>query len=76
MRKKGESKKEYKTEVRLDNLILPITKGEEIGKLLIKDNGEILKEISLKSNNNMKKRGFFNLWGNILKSLFTGDVIN
>lgn len=76
MRKKGESKKEYKTEVRLDNLILPITKGEEIGKLLIKDNGEILKEISLKSSSNMKKRGFFNLWGSILKSLFTGDVIN
>jgi len=76
MRKRGEDKKEYKSEVKLNNLILPIKSNEEIGKLLIKDNNEIIKEVQLKSNHDMKKRGFFDLWGNILKSIFTGDLIN
>lgn len=76
IRKKGENKKEYKSEVKLNNLKLPLNKGDEIGKLLVKDNNDIIKEISLKSNQEMKKRGFFNLWGNILKSIITGDLIN
>ena len=76
LKKKGENKKEYKSEVKLNNLTLPIKKGEEIGYLLIKDNNEIVKEINLKSNQDMNKRSFFNLWGIILKSMFTGDLIN
>ena len=76
IRKKGDSKKEYKSEVKLDNLTLPINKGDRIGKLLIKDNDEIIKEITIKSNNAMKKRGFLDLWGSILKSVFTGDLIS
>lgn len=74
--KKGEEKKEYKSEVKLNNLKLPIKKGEEIGELLIKDNNEIIKIVSLKSNQDMKKKGFFDLWSNILKSMFTGDLIS
>ena len=76
IRKKGEDKKEYKSEVKLDNLALPIKKDDIIGKLLIKDNNEIVKEIVLKSNQDMEKRSFFDLWGNTLKSLFTGDLIS
>ena len=76
MRKKGDNKKEYKSEVKLDNLILPIKKGDKIGELLIKDNNEILKKITLKSNQEMKKRSFIDLWGSIIKSIFTGDLIN
>ena len=76
IRKKGEEKKEYISEVKLNNLKLPIKSGEIIGKLLVKDNSEIVKEITLKSSQEMKKRSFLNLWGNILKSIFTGDLIN
>lgn len=76
IRKKGENKKDYKSIVRLNNLSLPIKQGEILGKLLIKDNNDIIKEITLKSNCDMKKRGFFNLLGSTLKSMFTGDLIN
>lgn len=76
IRNKGEDKKEYISEVKLDNLSLPIKKNDIIGKLLIKDNNEIVKEIVLKSNQDMEKRSFFDLWGNTLKSLFTGDLIS
>ena len=76
MQKRGDNNKEYKSEVKLNTINLPIKKGEVIGKLLVKDNNTVVKEIALKSNQDMEKRGFFNLWGSILKSMFTGDLIN
>ena len=76
MEKKGNNKKEYQSEVKLDNLKLPIKNGEVIGKLLIKDENEVVKEVILKSNQDMKKRGFFDLLGNTLKSMFTGDLVS
>ena len=76
IKQKGENEKEYKSEVQLNNLKLPIKKGELIGKLLIKDHDNTIKEIDLKSSQNIQKRSFINLWGNLLKSMFTGDLIN
>ena len=76
MQKRGDNNKEYKSEVKLNTINLPIKKGEVIGKLLVKDDNTVVKEIALKSNQDMEKRGFFNLWGSILKSMFTGDLIN
>ena len=76
MQEKGANKKEYKSEVKLNNIKLPIKKGEVIGKLLVKDGIDTIKEVDLKSNQDMEKRGFLNLWGSILKSMFTGDLIN
>ena len=76
IQKKGEEKKEFKSEVKLNNLKLPIKKGDIIGELLIKDNNEIIKKVTLYSNKDMKKRNFLDLWGNILKSMFTGDLIS
>ena len=73
---KSDNKKEYKSEVKLNSLTLPIKSGEVIGKLIIKDNNTIIKEVDLRSNQDMKKRGFFNLWGSILKSMFTGDLLS
>lgn len=74
IQKRGSNKKEYKSEVKLNNLILPIMKGDEIGELLIKDNNEIIKRIALKSPQDMKKRGFLDLFANTLKSILTGDL--
>ena len=73
---KSENEKEYKSEVKLNDIKLPIKKGEVIGRLLIKDNNNIIKEIDLKSNQDMQKRSFINLWVSLLKSIFTGDLIN
>lgn len=76
MEQKGNNQKEYKSEIKLNNIKLPIKSGEVIGKLLVKDGNDILKEVDLQSNQDMKKRSFFNLWGNILKSMFTGDLLS
>ena len=76
IKKKNETNKEYISEVKLNNLMLPIKKGENIGELLIKDDNLIVKKITLKSSMDMKKRSFIDLWGNILKSMLTGDLIS
>lgn len=76
LRKKGDTVKEYKSEVKLNNVKLPVKKGEVIGKLLVKDNNEIIKEIELTSNQDMVKKTFFEIYLNIIKSIFTGDLIN
>lgn len=76
LRKKGEQEKEYKSEVRLNDVRLPLKQGDVIGKLLVKDNGEIIKEVDLSSNHNMTKKSFLSLYLNVLKSIFTGELIS
>ena len=74
LRKKGENIKEYNSEIKLDNVNLPIKKGDKVGVLLVKDNKNIIKKIDLISNDYADKRNFFELWINIFKSVFTGDL--
>ena len=67
--------KDYKSEVKLLDIKLPIKKGDIIGSLLIKDDNKVLKQVNLISNSDMKKRHFLDLWYSILKSMLTGDLI-
>ena len=76
LRKKGEEKKDYNSEVKLNNVKLPIKIGDVIGKLLVKDGNNTIKQVDLVSSSNMEKRGFFELFLNLLKSVLTGDLIN
>ena len=76
LRKKGEEKKDYSSEVKLNDVKLPIKNGDVIGKLLVKDGNNTIKQVDLVSSSDMEKRGFFELWLNLLKSVFTGDLIN
>ena len=62
LKRKGEETKEYKSEVELNDITLPVKQGEVIGELLIKDNSEIVKKIDLVSNNDMTKKSFINLY--------------
>lgn len=75
LRKKGDGPKEYYSEVKLNDVKLPIKNGDVIGKLLVKDDNNTVKQVDLISSSNMEKRGFFKLWLNLLKSVFTGDLI-
>lgn len=76
LKRKGEEAKEYKSEVKLNNISLPLKKGEIIGRLLVKDNDEIIKEVDLVSNQDMFRKSFLNIFLNILKSVFTGELIS
>ncbi len=76
LKKKDENNKEYSSEIKLNEIKLPLKKGEIVGKLMIKDGSNTIKQVDLISNIDMKKKNFFELWLNIIKSMFTGDLVN
>ena len=68
LKKKSDEKKEYTSEVKLNNPKLPLNKGDIIGKLLVKDESSLIKSVDLITNIDIKKQSFFNLYLNLLKS--------
>ena len=75
LKKTGELEKEYNSEIKLDNFKLPLKKGERIGKLLVKDGNEIIKEVDIVSDRDIKKTSFLKLFWNMFKGVVTGDII-
>ena len=76
LKKQSDSPIEYNSEIKLDDLHLPIKKGDKIGKLLVKDNNNnIIKEVQIVSDRDIKKSSFFKLYLKMLKSVITGNLI-
>ena len=76
LQKRNDSKKEYTSEIKIDNLKLPLKKGDIVGKLLVKDGTNTIKQVNLISNENIEKESFFKLWFNIIKNVLTGNLVN
>ena len=76
LQKRNDPKKEYSSEIKIDNIKLPLKKGDVIGKLLVKDGTNTIKQVNLISNEDIKKENFLKLWFNIIKNVFTGNLIN
>ena len=76
IRKKGDKVKEYNSEVKLGDVKLPLRNGDTIGKLLVKDGNNIIKEVNLISSSDMTKKNYFKLWWNIFKSMMSGDLVS
>ncbi|GLI87034.1 D-alanyl-D-alanine carboxypeptidase DacF [Bacillus subtilis] len=57
--KKGEDMNDVKKEIKMkDNISAPIQKGQELGTLVLKKDGEVLAESPVAAKENMKKAGF------------------
>ncbi|MCY8720571.1 D-alanyl-D-alanine carboxypeptidase DacF [Bacillus sp. S10C12M] len=57
--KKGEDMKNVKKEIKMnDNVSAPIQKGQELGTLILKKDGEVLAESPVAAKEDMKKAGF------------------
>ncbi|MFL6978627.1 D-alanyl-D-alanine carboxypeptidase DacF [Bacillus inaquosorum] len=57
--KKGEDMKNVKKEIKMnDNVTAPIQKGQELGTLVLKKDGEVLAESPVAAKEDMKKAGF------------------
>ena len=76
LKKKGEEKKNYRTDVRLNDLKLPISSGSEIGKLIVLDDvGNQIDKVTVTVTKDVKKDNFFNLFLKILLSSISGKII-
>lgn len=74
LKQKGEENKKLNYEMDLDNIKLPIKKGDKVGVLLLKDKNKIVNKTILTVNENIKKANLFELYKRSLKSLFTGVI--
>jgi len=76
LKKKGEEKQNYKTDLRLNDLKLPINKGEEIGNLIILDEtGNQMDKITVTVNSDIKKDTFLNIFFKVLLGVINGELI-
>ena len=76
LKKKGEIKKNYKSDVKLNNLNLPIKKGSEIGNLIVLDDlGNQIDKVSITVNQDIKKDNFINIFLKLLLSIINGELI-
>ena len=76
LKKKGEEKKNYKCDVKLNSLNLPIKKGEEIGILIVLDNlGNQIDKVGITVNQDIDKDNFFKVFLKVLFSTVYGELI-
>lgn len=75
LKKTSDISKEYSSEIKLNNFSLPLKKGDKIGKLLVKDGLEIIKEVDITSDRDINKTSFLRLFWNMFKGIMSGDLI-
>jgi serine-type D-Ala-D-Ala carboxypeptidase (penicillin-binding protein 5/6) len=70
LHKKGESKEEVTTEIKLKEVFsLPINRGDEVGTLTVKNGNDIISEIPLTVNTDVTKASYFTLLKRTLQEM-------
>ena len=72
--KKTDKKKNYNTELKLNKLAPPIKKGDIIGKVIIKDNSNIVSEADVTVKQDVNKINILGLYLRNIKELITGNI--
>ena len=75
LKKKSELSKKYDLEIKIDDISLPVKKGDVLGKLLVKDNGKVIKEVDLVSLDDVSKLGYFKTIIETMKDMITGRML-
>ncbi len=76
LKKQSDKDKEYKSDVVLNNLKLPIYKGDSIGKLIVRDDmGNKIDEVAITVGVDIKKDNFLNIFLKVIKSMIQGELI-
>ncbi len=75
LKKQSDKDKEYKSNLILDEIKLPIKKGDTIGKLVVKDDlGNMIDEVLVTVNQDVKKDNFLNIFLKCLKNMIQGEL--
>jgi len=74
LHKKGEKKKNSSYELELDNIVVPIKKGEKVGILKIMEDNNVVREIDVSVNEDIKKANMFELYIRYLGDVIRGDI--
>lgn len=74
LKKKSELSKKYDLETKINQITLPLKQGDVVGKLLVKDNGKVIKEVDLIAKEDVEKLGYFKTILEVLKDILTGNM--
>ena len=72
LNKKGGAKKNTSYEVKIDKLKAPVKIGEKVGELLLKENENVIRTISVTVKEDIKKINLFELYIRNLKQILKG----
>lgn len=61
-------------ELKLNNLKLPIKKGDKVGTLIIKEDNKKVTEVDVTIKENLKRANILELYGTYLKSILNGNI--
>lgn len=75
LKKKSELSKTYDIDTKINDIKLPVKKGDVIGKVLIKDNGKTIKEVDLIATESVDKLGYFKTILGTIKNVLIGSMI-
>jgi len=74
LHKKGNKKKNTSYKLELDNIIVPIKKGDKVGTLLLIEDSNVVRKIPVSVTENIKKANIFELYIRYLGDLISGDI--
>lgn len=74
LNKKGSNKKNASYEINVGNLKAPLKHGEVVGKLTIKEDNEIIREVPITVKEDVDKANILELYWRYLTDIFKGDV--
>lgn len=74
LNKKGINKKNASYEIIVDKLKAPIKKGDIVGKLIIKEDNELIREVDITVKKDVEKANIFELYWRYLTDIFKGDI--
>lgn len=70
--KKTDEDVNYTKEITYDNIIFPVKKGNKVGTIYIKENGNVISSSNLIIDNDILKVSMLKLFNNYLRSIFSG----
>ena len=74
LKKKSESNDNLSYEVKVKNLKAPIKKGDNIGNLIIKENGNAVRTLTLTTDKDISKASFLDLFLRNIKDMIIGNM--
>ncbi len=72
--KKSEDSKKYTYDIKITNNNLPLKKGDQVGKIIVKDKNNKIKEEVLTVTENVDKLSFLELLGKTLTDMIIGNM--
>ena len=73
--KKTDPSLKYDLEIKIDKIDLPSKKNTKVGRIIVKNNNKVVREVSAVIRDNLEKKNFIDLLGQTIKDIVTGDLL-